>query len=494
MSNPESEIVIPDAAPLINSLRAIGYGIEAAIADIIDNSIDANASVIKIDMVWESDMSYVRIEDNGSGMKEAELTLAMKIGSTNPNNERKKGGLGRFGMGLKTASFSLGKRLTVLTKIREQFCTRCWDLDYIEKTNKWSLLKKPFDTQSRGILRSIENISGTVVLIENLDRVVEEPYTPKKVQKFFNKIGVVEDHLAMVFHRFLEGPNKIQIYLNGNKILPWDPFSSKEIATQELPPESVLIKDDIVTIQPYILPHHTKLTLTEYEKAAGPKGWLEQQGFYIYRNKRLLVAGSWLHLFGREESYKLARIKLDITNMSDFAWQIDIKKSNAKPPQELISILRKIGEKARKKSHEVFYQRSVSKTPGNNMTNDYVWEQVSTKTNSYFRLNKNNSYLKDLFDSKEDYIKKLKFYLFHVEEYCPVNLVSFNINQPTATRVEEITPEQKNKIKMLIDIFRENNYSLDEIMEQLANYNSFSFHSIEELKSIVYEIVGGRYV
>ncbi|WP_048654568.1 ATP-binding protein [Bacillus safensis] len=492
MHSIESEILLPDAAPLINSLRAIGYNFETAIADIVDNSIDAKASEIKIDIAWDSDKSYVRIEDNGFGMNEDELVLAMKVGSTNPNNKRKQGVLGRFGMGLKTASFSLGKRLTVLTKKEGLSFTRCWDLDYIEGTNKWNLLKSPFNSQSSGILHSVENVSGTVILIENLDRVVEEPYTRKKVQKFFNRIGVLEDHLAMVFHRFLKGPNKIQIYLNGNKIEPWDPFLSQEIATQELPPESQLIKDDIVKIQPYILPHHTKLIQTEYEKAAGPKGWLEQQGFYIYRNKRLLVAGSWLHLFGREESYKLARIKVDITNTSDFSWQIDIKKSSAKPPQELISILRKIGEMARKKSHEVFYQRSINKSPENKLINDYVWEQVSTKTHSYFRLNKNNSYLKDLLESNKEYEAKLKFYLFHVEEYCPANLVSFNINKPTAIRVQKITLEQKNKIKMLIDIFIDNNFSFDEIIKQLANYDSFSFNSIEELKDIVCEIIGGH--
>lgn len=494
MQNLDSEIVLPDAAPLINSLRAIGYSFETAIADIIDNSIDAKATTIKIDMLWDAEKSYVRIEDNGLGMGEGDLVLAMKVGSANPNNERKQGVLGRFGMGLKTASFSLGKRLTVLTKRDEQYSTRCWDLDYIADTNKWNLLKQPFNSQSLEILGAMENSTGTVVLIENLDRVVEEPYTSKKVQKFFNKISMVEDHIAMVFHRFLEGINKIQIYLNGNKILPWDPFSSKEIATQELPPESISIKDDIVLIQPYILPHHSKLKQVEYEKAAGPKGWLEQQGFYIYRNKRLLVAGSWLHLFGREESYKLARIKLDITNKSDFNWQIDIKKSNAKPPQELVSLLRKIGDKTRKKSHEVFYQRSVRKSTENNMINDYIWEQISTKNNSYFRLNKSNSYLKDLLESNEEFVAKLKFYLFHVEEYCPSNLVSFNVNQPTTTKLEEITPEQKNKIKMLIDIFRENDFSLDDIMEQLGNYSSFNFHSNEELKSIVYEIIGGHYV
>ncbi|WP_029326713.1 ATP-binding protein [Bacillus coahuilensis] len=179
----DSEIVLPDAAPLINSLRAIGYSFETAIADILDNSIDAKASIIKIDMVWDGDKSYVRIEDNGFGMGENDLIIAMKVGSANPNDERKQGLLGRFGMGLKTASFSLGKRLTVLTKKNEQHFTRCWDLDYIADTNKWNLLKQPFDTQSSEILGSIENSTGTVVLIENLDRVVEEPYTSKKVPK-----------------------------------------------------------------------------------------------------------------------------------------------------------------------------------------------------------------------------------------------------------------------------------------------------------------------
>jgi hypothetical protein len=490
----DSEIVIPDAAPLINSLRAIGYSIETSIADIVDNSIDAKATLIKIDMVWENEKSYVRIQDNGFGMDEQTLVQAMKIGSSNPNDERRQGILGRFGMGLKTASFSLGKRLTVLTKKENQSFIRCWDLDYIAQTNKWSLLKGTINSNSAEILESLDTTSGTVVLIEELDRLVDGNYTTKKVQKFYNKIKMVEDHLAMVFHRFLEGPNKILIYLNGNQISPWDPFLTREIATQELPPESISIKEDIVKIQPYILPHHSKLTQVEYGKASGPKGWLEQQGFYIYRNRRLLVAGSWLHLFGREEAFKLARIRVDITNKSDFDWQIDIKKSNAKPPQEVITQLRKIGERTRKKSHEVFYQRSIKKASNNNTISDHIWEQVSTKNNSYFRLNRNNSHLKSLFQLDDEYLAKLKFYLFHVEEYCPTNLVTFNVNQPAISNAEEISIEQRDRIKILIEIFRENNLNMDEIIDQIVSYDTFSIYSKEDLIKTVYELTGGQYV
>lgn len=494
METHDSEIVVPDAAPLINSLRAIGYSLETAIADIIDNSIDAKSTIIKIDMVWDSEKSYIRIQDNGFGMDEQELLLAMKIGSVHPNTERKQGILGRFGMGLKTASFSIGKRLTVLTKKNGKSFIRCWDLDYIASSNNWSLIKKPFNSNSGELLDKIETVTGTVVLIEELDRVIDFPFTDKKVQKFYNKIRLVEEHLAMVFHRFLEGPNRIQIYLNGNQVKPWDPFLTHEIATQELPPESISIKGDIVRIQPYILPHHSKLTQDEYDQASGPRGWLEQQGFYIYRNKRLLVAGSWLHLFSREEAYKLARIKIDITNRSDFEWQIDIKKSNAKPPQELISLLRKIGEKTRKKSHEVFYQRSIRKTSKNSSIMDHIWEQVSTKNNSYFRLNRSNSYLKKLFETNDEYLAKLKFYLFHVEEYCPANLVSFNVNQPSKAVEEKISNEHINKIKVLLEIFRESDLSLDEIIDQIVSYDSFSLCSKDELIKTVYELAGGQYV
>ncbi|WP_051977360.1 ATP-binding protein [Bacillus pseudomycoides] len=496
MCNFESEMVIPDASSLIYSLRSMGYSLEAAVADIVDNSLDAKATIIDIDIVWSENKNYIRIEDNGIGMDLHTLIQAMKIGSKSPLDKRDKNTLGRFGMGLKTASFSLGKRLTVKTKDRlDNIAIRCWDLDYINETNTWSLLKQPINEESENILGNVSGVSGTIVLIELLDRVVDESYSNKKVQKFYEKVNKVEEHLSMVFHRFLEGINKVKISLNENKLEAWDPFLLKDFATQELPIEQVPLNEDIIKIQSYILPHHTKLTKEEYERAAGPNGWLEQQGFYIYRNKRLLVAGSWLRLFGREEACKLARIKIDISNGSDFDWQINIMKSTARPPQELIKLLRNIGERSRNRSHEVYYQRGVRNisVTKNTMT-DHVWEQITTKKNSYFRLNRSNDILDELLKMNPEISEKLKFYLFHVEEYCPANIVNYGITNNEESTLQELSEEVLRKIENLVSLFKGDGFTLEEIIDQIQSYEMFRGYSKELLSESIVKIYGGSYV
>lgn len=492
--NFEHQVILPDANAVIHSLRSIGYSIETAIADIIDNSIDADAKEIKADMVWTSQNDYIRIEDDGFGMDEETLVQAMKIGSHNPLDQRGRKILGRFGMGLKTASFSIGKRLTVKSKTTEGMSfTRCWDLDYIGETNNWTLLMQPFNKESEELLGEITGESGTIVLIENLDRLVNAPFTEKKANKFFNKIGDVEKHLSMVFHRFLEGPGKVSLKLNGNVLVPWDPFLTREFATQELPEEKQRVKDDVVSIQSYVLPHHTKLSTEAYEQGGGPRGWLEQQGFYIYRNKRLLVAGSWLNLFSRSEAYKLARIKVDISNESDFEWQIDIKKSSAKPPQELQPLIRKIAEKTREKSYDVFYHRGIKSAVSNKTSNavEHVWEQVTNRSQTVFKLNRNNSLVKEMIERNDDLAKQLKFYLFHVEEYCPANIIRYNALQSQEEIKEAVSLEDRNRMNLLVNMFKEMEMRFEDIIDQILNYDSFKKYEVAELKSITEEIYGG---
>ncbi|HDX9508666.1 TPA: ATP-binding protein [Bacillus cereus] len=492
--DPKHEIILPNANAMIQSLRSIGYSVETAIADIIDNSIDASAHNIKVDMVWTAEKAYIRIEDDGIGMSEKELIQAMKIGSHNPLTKRGRTSLGRFGMGLKTAAFSIGKRLTVRSKVTEGMTfTRCWDLDYIEKTNNWSLLMQPFNDTSTKNLGEIQGQSGTVVLIENLDRIINTSFTETKATKFFNRIEDVGKHLSMVFHRFLEGPRKIELKLNENTLTPWDPFLIKEFATQELPEEKLQIKGDIVSIQSYVLPHHTKLDAESYERAGGPKGWLDQQGFYIYRNRRLLVSGSWLNLFGRGEAYKLARIKVDISNESDFEWQIDIKKSSARPPQELLPFLKKIGEKTRGKSYDVFYHRGIKSTIKKKKSNEieYVWEQVNHKNQTIFKLNRSNSLIKELISREDDLSKQLKFYLFHVEEYCPANIIRYHISQTPQEIKEPVPLEELKRMKLLVNMFKEMGMEFKDITDQILNYDSFKKYEVKELKKILEEIYGG---
>ena len=166
---------------------------------------------------------------------------------------------------------------------------------------------------------------GTIVLWECLDRLVGEATTDnqKALNDFLENVEMVEKHLAMVFHRFLEKPKRLNIWLNERAVEPWNPFMSDAKATQILPLEILTLNREIVQVQPYILPHHSKIDSDSYNKAAGINGWNAQQGFYIYRNERLLVAGDWLGLgHHKDEHCKLARIQIDLPNSMDSEWNI----------------------------------------------------------------------------------------------------------------------------------------------------------------------------
>ena len=125
----KAEIAKPNPKSTINSYRSFGYNLSTAISDIIDNSISAYANEIRLEYKWNGKDSFISICDNGIGMNHSELVLAMTPGSKDPEEERSEKDLGRFGMGLKTASFSQCRRLTCITK-KESYATikRCWGM------------------------------------------------------------------------------------------------------------------------------------------------------------------------------------------------------------------------------------------------------------------------------------------------------------------------------------------------------------------------------
>ncbi|UZD48706.1 ATP-binding protein [Peribacillus frigoritolerans] len=481
---------IPSAAPLVGSLRSIGYDLETAIADIIDNSIDACCKKVDIKMTWNEEGSYIRIEDDGSGMDEEQLKKAMRLGSKNPQMIRDKKVLGRFGMGLKTASFSLGKRLTVLTKTLGKKAVRCWDLEYIENKNEWKIFLEPRDEKSIERLGTINSESGTVVLIENLDRVVSNSFSIKKQKSFFYKISKVRSHLGMVFHRYFSSiDKKLYIVLNGEKVEGWDPFYQKSFATQIRPVDEYLIHNSPVSVRINILPHHSKLSETEYEYAGGPKGWNAQQGFYIYRNKRMLISGGWLGLFPRQDSANLARIEIDIQNDADVEWGIDIKKSKATPPLEIQDILKKVGIEARRLSHEVYYRRTVTGVGGKAnpslIHDEYLWEQVSKKSGIHFRINKKYSVLEEIKEELDEHLKaKLDYYLLLLEEDSPGNLYAY----PTKNTEEYamLDDENQQRILMIVRVFKESTGSdLEAIIQHILSFETFSSFSPTQIRQLI---------
>lgn len=357
----------PTAGAMLESLRGLGYTTATAIADLIDNSISAAATNVDIQFVWNGADSWIRIADNGRGMSDPELESAMRLGARDPRETRSSDDLGRFGMGLKTASFSQARILTVASLAAEHpGCCLRWDLDDLGgAAGSWQLHEGPRTGSEERLEADCAGGGGTVVLWENLDRIVTEGFA---AQDMIDLADQVDAHLGMTFHRLLD--DGLALSLNGRRIRGWDPFLIGHPSKAQESVEYRLVRASGVIAQCHVLPHKDLLKPSEYESAAGPGGWAAQQGFYIYRNRRLLLAGGWLGLgergrrWTRDEPHRLARIRLDIPNSADLEWKINILKSTASVPVRLRSQLVRLASETRDIARRVFAHRGRLVTVG----------------------------------------------------------------------------------------------------------------------------------
>lgn len=378
----------PSASSLSASMRDLGYSLETAVADLIDNSISADADNIEIFCVSNTEYPCFAIIDNGRGMNKKEMTAAMRHGSTNPKEERNIGDLGRFGLGLKTASFSQCRCLTVTSSKKGQLCSTEWNLDIIDKKDDWLLSILNKDEISN--LPFIESLgeTGTLVLWRNLDRLFEGKTGTKRQEIVNEKMDVLEKHLSLVFHRFLSGEirgrEKISITINGHDVESFDPFCQKNPATQVLPDEIIRIDGRTVRMRPFIIPHHNKFSKKEYDFYQKRSDFLSNQGAYIYRNGRLMAWGDWFRLIPKGEATKFARIRIDFLNNLDEVWAIDIKKSRATPPLQVRERLRQVIHRITNRS--VTIHRGRGKKLFNEVKKP-VWERYADQEGIRYTLN-----------------------------------------------------------------------------------------------------------
>lgn len=419
----------PRAGAMLEALRGLGYSTAAALADIIDNSVSAGASEVRVDFAWAGPDSRVSVLDDGRGMTDAELESAMTLGDKSPLDERIPGDLGRFGMGLKTASFSQCRRLTVATvRDGERSCLR-WDLDALaqDPSGGWLLFEGPATGSAAFLGPLAERSAGTLVLWERMDRVVTKAYT---ADDYVDLIDRVEAHLAMVFHRLLEGARpRLRIVINDRSLAPWDPFMSGHAAKPWNSPVARSSVDAVsVAVECHVLPHKDKLTNGEFDRGAGPDGWNAQQGFYVYRNERLLVAGGWLGLgtgraWNREEPYRLARIRLDIPNTADAAWKIDIRKSIARPPVSLRPWLMKLAEDTRERARKVFAYRGTPTQGRGAGPIEQAWRVEHTKAGARYRIDEKHPAVAAALGAVAEHAPLVRAMLRVVEETVPVQRI-----------------------------------------------------------------------
>lgn len=240
----------PNASSLIESLRDIGYSLDTAIADIIDNSITANAQNINIFFDTFGELK-IAILDDGCGMAYDELINAMKIGSKSPLEDRDNKDLGRFGLGLKTASFSQCRKLTVISSREGNTCGARWNLDNL--TDDWNLEILNQDNIKSSYKNNKLQDNGTLVIWENTDRIIDNTIKKSTEDLIYEKFDDVKKHLELVFHRYLEGEigkiKKVNIFINGANLNPFDPFNKKNYATQKLSSETIEVNNRKIIIQ-----------------------------------------------------------------------------------------------------------------------------------------------------------------------------------------------------------------------------------------------------
>ena len=413
----ETEIA-PDPQ-LMESMRAVGYTLETAVADVIDNSITARATRIDI-LFAAAPEPYIAILDNGTGMDEAGLLAAMRLAGRSPLGERSSQDLGRFGLGLKTASLSQCRTLTVVSKTDGQVRGVRWSLEHLARTGRWALLVLD-DAEIEELPEAcrLDSIaSGTLVLWTDLDQINA---LPDQVERQLDEDMIhTRDHLALVFHRFVgAGKGAVRITINGADVPPVDPFLTDHRATQVSSPEEFTIAGEPIRVQAFTLPYVSKLTNAERSRAHIAGTMRDSQGFYIYRAKRLVIWGTWFRIVPKDDLGKLARVRVDIPNSLDHLWSLDIKKSTAFPPPEVKTVLRRLAGRFVHPSKNTHIYRGRPARPDDPVKR--LWTLVEERGSFRYEVDRDHPSLASMSEALDkDSLLALERFLRALESSFPV--------------------------------------------------------------------------
>ena len=445
-----TKLLMPSAASILQSMRDIGYTLDTAVADIIDNSIAAAAT--QIDLIFTvKPVPQFLIIDNGQGMTADELYQALRFAAKSPTELRSDEDLGRFGLGLKTASFSQARKLTVISSKNGQICAAQWDLDYVIQNDQW-LLKIIDATELQLDAAYLEKVAsqGTIVVWDHIDRI-EFTNDEVDIHRYLaHLLTKLRDHLGLVFHKFIEGNakiGKIKITLNNHEIQAFNPFCLSNKFTQMIGSEKVSINDSEVQMQAYALPHFTNMTPQEYETLKKRSDLLNCQGAYVYRNDRLMVWGDWFRIIPKSENTKYARVEINFDKAIDHLWTIDIKKSKATPPFAVLQRLKQIVGKISSTSVRMSTKR-VSKSLE---TNQSPWSRYSGESINY-RINTEFPLYRTLFNTMSaEQCKHFQALIEVIQSSLPIQ----SIYADMAVNPKQISQNDEYDKKQIQDKFRD---------------------------------------
>ncbi|MEQ8588596.1 MAG: ATP-binding protein [Thalassobaculaceae bacterium] len=418
------------------SARSFGnYNLAAALADLIDNSINAGAGTISLRCVRGDGDPEVKISDDGHGMSAETLRDAMRPATRDPREERAPDDLGRFGWGMKTASFSQCLVLTVISSDGKGLTGARWDL---ENLDGWRMEVLSEDTCRELCSPSLTQGTGTEVIWSRCDRLSEDGTVSQ--DEFNRMVAGAREQLALVFHRFIDGSDgarRINISFNGTPLDRFDPFMRSHSATQSLDEEILPIREGgVIRVRPYILPHFGKVAAADHNRLQGSQGMIRNQGFYVYRANRLIIHGTWFRLIRHGELSQLVRISVDIPNSLDREWKITVDKSDAQPPQFLRERLRAVVQKLVSVGIRP-YRRTPRRT--GRQSDMAVWHRSMSGGSIVYRINRDHPFIKGLSRNPGDG-RSLASVLGMIEQSVPIA----QIQQEQQNREDRIVAGETN--------------------------------------------------
>lgn len=389
MTHSNENLIFEDSIPnpeyLIKSISEQGYTLESALADLIDNSISAKASNIEVLTDLEDARFKLFIADDGDGMTEKELIRNMKFPSALMEHNRDRVDLGRFGLGMKTASFSQTRKFTVLSKKKDDqyYHARTWDVDYLKLTEKWRVLVntqeeviefyEKFKLLSGQYLNGIQNFEpNTIIIWDGLykfESYLSQENRLKAIKKEISE--VTSDYLSLVFHRFLESKcNKLTIRLNNSILTPFSPFPENISDLRLLPSKQALFNNEAVRLEGYVLPVRS---IDESKQAISTwttkfNSLLDLEGIYIYRANRIILFGGWNGLIRKSANLQLARLKVDLGNKIDHLIHLNVSKSQIKIPYELRSAFLRYISELKDEAQKEYFNRGIKQFSSSNLS------------------------------------------------------------------------------------------------------------------------------
>lgn len=476
----------PTADILMNSMRAMGYSFEAAIADIVDNSISAHAKCVAIRFPISPSDCYVAICDNGDGMSANELFDAMKYGSKLKSGHRADDDLGRFGLGMKAASLSQCRRLTVASKKDGIISAYIWDLDVIEKEKDWYVIECTAEQIDQ--IKHIDYLdvvaSGTVVVWENFDLFGHS--SGNIYSELCQYQNDTAEYLSLIFHRYLNGDCGVPLVIKVNhcELNGLDPFLENHKKTNARRKVEIPILDSTgvertVEVQPFVLPFQKDLTEKDKQLSGGIENYRSKQGFYVYRNKRLIIWGTW---FGRhrDELTKYARVRVDIPNTLDDIWGIDIRKQTAKIPAIIKNRLTKAVDEAMDIAVKAqTYRGRVEKVDEDI---EYIWNRIKCRDGQFiYHINREAKIFELIRDKVDDETwSRIDMVLEEIENAVPYQQIYIDKSQNRLddnAADEERLAEIKEKAEILVELAMEMGAEdCDEVIDRLLQSEPFNHY------------------